>query len=716
MKVYILRIVFAYLIFTAFLSFFCGQASSQFVSRYDSLTNELYNAKEDTQKVKLYLRLSDRSRLTQKDVQISPDSLIAFANEGLLLATKLNLQIDVARFYKKIGVAKIYNQEYDTSFYYLNKALDILSTNENLALESEIYLFGGVSYGYKGDYASAIDWLTKGLNAAKKIGDKENIYQNLFSLGSNYKGLNDYEKAIDSYERSLAVAEDMEDTLYIGRALQAMAGIYRLKRDNYEKALKFYEKSLEYLEKSNYKLSMGVALSNMGLIFYKQNQIQKAIDFTKRALLIFENAGKKDKIASTQNHLAKYYSKIGNYKEAHRILTKNYEYFSEIGAKPNIADNLHSMGMLYSNWGKYNKALFAFKGSYNVYDNLGQKYDLIDLNKEISKVYERQNNYIKALEYYKHYSELNNSFFDEKMTNQLNELEVRYKTKEKQQQIELQESRLAQQEANLMRQKTIKNLLFGGIGALFAFIMVVGYAYIIKKNANLRIKSQKEEIETQAEYLKESNLILQQKALSAQMNPHFIYNTLNSVQSYILKNQRESSSLLLSKLAKLMRRILENSQYTLIALSEEVDALIFYLEIEQERFKNSFDYYIEIDEKIDAGSILVPPLIIQPFVENSIHHGLRPMSGMGNLKIEISKRDESLYIVIDDNGIGRQKAKEKKHSTKSLGTEITQQRLNINSSILGEGMNVKYFDKVKTNGKSDGTKVEITLPLNLTLK
>jgi ligand-binding sensor domain-containing protein len=202
-----------------------------------------------------------------------------------------------------------------------------------------------------------------------------------------------------------------------------------------------------------------------------------------------------------------------------------------------------------------------------------------------------------------------------------------------------------------------------------------------------------------------------QHALSAQMNPHFIYNSLNSVQYYILKNDPSTSNEYLSKLGDLMRRILDNSEHTTIPLKEEIFALSKYIELEQIRFHGDFEYEIKIDEKIDTEFIKVPPLIIQPYVENAIHHGLRPSNGKKKLKVHIFAQQKQIHIEIIDNGIGIEKAKELRSQSsvkfKSHGTNITHKRLMLFDQLYKNKMDVKIHEAYPESKENKGTKVEI---------
>jgi sensor histidine kinase YesM len=199
-------------------------------------------------------------------------------------------------------------------------------------------------------------------------------------------------------------------------------------------------------------------------------------------------------------------------------------------------------------------------------------------------------------------------------------------------------------------------------------------------------------------------------SLRAQMNPHFMFNSLNSINNFILKNDPDNASGYLTKFSRLMRLILDNSRNEWVLLENELKALELYIELEALRFDNAFDYRIEVTEDVNPEAVLVPPMIIQPYVENAIWHGLlhRKESG-GKLDIHIWKNGGMLNIEIEDNGIGREEAKKRKSKTatkqKSHGMEITSQRLEIVNKLYGVHASVAIKDVVNGMGESEGTVV-----------
>ena len=199
---------------------------------------------------------------------------------------------------------------------------------------------------------------------------------------------------------------------------------------------------------------------------------------------------------------------------------------------------------------------------------------------------------------------------------------------------------------------------------------------------------------------------LERSALQAQMNPHFIFNSLNSIQSFIMSNEKENAMVYLARFARLVRQNLRASSDSCVALDIEIAMLTNYMELEKMRFHKSFDYKISIEENIEAQEVIIPPLIIQPYVENAILHGMRQKKGDGLIELNFAQSEDLLHIQIKDNGPGIDTHKEKK-ATGSLGMSITQKRLAHLSKLSGNNFHID------TNSNSQGTTITIAIkPLN----
>jgi ligand-binding sensor domain-containing protein len=209
---------------------------------------------------------------------------------------------------------------------------------------------------------------------------------------------------------------------------------------------------------------------------------------------------------------------------------------------------------------------------------------------------------------------------------------------------------------------------------------------------------------------------IESQALRAQMNPHFIFNTLSSIQHYISSNETDAALKYLSRFAKLMRKIMDNTKQPMIAVSEELEALNLYLELEKMRFEKKFDYSFKIDETIYTNYDKIPSMLIQPYIENAIIHGLLPMQGNGKLTIELKKIKQTILCVIEDNGIGRKQSGEFKRNRvqqhKSMGMSITKERLELLNASLNSNISVEVIDLYE-NGIAAGTKVNLVIPLDV---
>jgi LytS/YehU family sensor histidine kinase len=205
--------------------------------------------------------------------------------------------------------------------------------------------------------------------------------------------------------------------------------------------------------------------------------------------------------------------------------------------------------------------------------------------------------------------------------------------------------------------------------------------------------------------------VLKHQAMNSLLSPHFIFNSLTSIQNYINTNNSLRASEYLAKFSRLIRMIIEKAAQSEISLHDELSRLTYYLELEKERFKHKFDYKINIDEDINTHEIMIPNMIIQPHVENCIIHGILPKNEHGTLTISFTRMaNRRFMITIEDDGIGLIKAKEHaKAGHKSLGTSTIQNILEINSKLSGKSQKVSMVDKSTLDASANGTLITIEL-------
>jgi hypothetical protein len=242
-------------------------------------------------------------------------------------------------------------------------------------------------------------------------------------------------------------------------------------------------------------------------------------------------------------------------------------------------------------------------------------------------------------------------------------------------------------------------------------LAVAGIAYAIYRN---RVNIIREREKTKTEFNKKVAEI-EMTALRAQMNPHFLFNCLNSINRYVLMSDQMTASEYLTRFAKLIRLILDNSKQDYVSLEDELEALDLYMQMESLRFEQCFIYNITVSDDINTRSLQVPPLLLQPFVENAIWHGLMNKEGQGHISITVEELEELLHITIEDDGVGREKAREYRASQavkrKSHGLQITTDRINILNKLNHSNARVQIIDLYDEERTPCGTKVIILLPI-----
>src|SRR5690606_14250394 len=255
--------------------------------------------------------------------------------------------------------------------------------------------------------------------------------------------------------------------------------------------------------------------------------------------------------------------------------------------------------------------------------------------------------------------------------------------------IGLREDAIAQ--ATMFRQRLII------YGLILVIVIIAVTSYFIFKNAQAS---------------RVANQLLALKSLRSQMNPHFIFNALTSVNQFIAINDEKAANKFLSEFSRLMRLVLENSQEDFIPLDKEQEIISLYLKLEHYRFRDKFDYEIEIDEGINAESQLIPPMLLQPYIENAVWHGLRYKEEKGFLSLQLRRHGRGLEVEITDNGIGRKRSGELKTINQrrqvSTGLKNIQERLNIINKVYQSSYRVSIEDLDPVNGA--GTRVRIHIP------
>ena len=279
---------------------------------------------------------------------------------------------------------------------------------------------------------------------------------------------------------------------------------------------------------------------------------------------------------------------------------------------------------------------------------------------------------------------------------------------------------------NAFWQVPIFYMHLGVISEIICLSLALSYKNKVVENQkltaeqSLQLEREQREIEAlrldlEKQELNRQMTSLRMRALRSQMNPHFLFNSLNAIQECIITNQTDAAVMYLAKFSKLVRLILENSDQQTIPLSREIETLKLYLDVESLRFTHSFSFDIDVKTDIDPVLISIPPMLVQPYAENAIWHGLLNKQGERILKITFESDDESLLVSIEDNGVGRKKSatfdSPMKKSKTSMGMKLTSERLDILNELNPDQAFVEIQDLMDAKGKAAGTCVKLTLPI-----
>jgi hypothetical protein len=372
-------------------------------------------------------------------------------------------------------------------------------------------------------------------------------------------------------------------------------------------------------------------------------------------------------------------------------------YFESASNRSEIASVYHLVGTVFAEQGKYKNALNYLNRSIDIRSQYGYIGGIYPSYKEIADVYKKTGNMKLAYQYLDMYSDYSDSARIVEVSAKIAELSELYRSEQRERLIAFQADSIELQRKE-KENTELRNIFQTYIIIGFIVLLALG-AFIIYnrwKQRNIR------QLQREAE--------MNQTLLRSQMNPHFVFNAMSVIQSYIYENDTKNSTKFLINFSKLMRLILENSSKEFIPLSTEIDILNKYLETQKLRFGDRFEYEITVNDQLLQEETVIPPMITQPFIENAIEHGqLHTIEG-GFIHVRFTKDEEMLHVMIEDNGIGRKGSRNNKKSAehKSMAMKITQDRINNLSykyKIQGR-MEMEDYDKEKETG----TLVNIYLP------
>jgi tetratricopeptide (TPR) repeat protein len=594
------------------------------------------------------------------DSLLSPFEKDSIKMKRVLETSKLKTYHEGASYaLNALGVINRNISNYDTSIKLHEEAKSFADKANNDELRIVSLNMLGVAYRRMDIIKPALDYHTEALKIAYAVINPSpivsyNIAVSQNSIGNIYLALQQYDIALIQFKKSLAIEEKADNKLGLAINYHNI-GYAEEGKGNLDNALANYEKSLYYNEAINSDIGRMICFNSIGGIYLKKENYKNAEPIIKDAL-------KKALALKDQFYIASSYINLGQLEIA-------LNQFSE--AEKNLKKGLD------------------VANSYNLNSSIAAS------SKLLSELNQRKGNYKTALEYYQNAVEIENTILTEKNLQYVNDIVIEYENENKNNQIKALAS---ENEAVRLRLERNKNLFWYSITGLF----LIGIALFIF-NRNRTLKQDKQ------------ILTLEQEMLRSQMNPHFIFNSLNSIKLYIINNEKENAVYYLNKFSKLIRKILIASKEKETTLKDELETMQLYMNIENIRFDNEIEFNITVDESINTEVTKVPSLVLQPFLENALWHGLSSKSDDKKIALNVFKNAlDHITVEIIDNGIGRIASKKindsKKLQQKSVGIDITKARL-ANFSKAFENSYSLIIDDLYENNVPLGTRVRLNIPI-----
>jgi two-component system, LytTR family, sensor kinase len=592
----------------------------------------------------------------------------------------------------------------------LSQALQIIEENLEYSIQEGYKIEQAQSYFILGKFneqlqnqSIAITNFKKARGIYKELGETSLEYELHHRIASLERSLNNNDAAIANHERALLLALKMKSKTKEINSTLLLGDLY-LEKKKLKKAESYYKEALKKSEKSNKTSFIVQAKIGLGKIAEQKGENATAEKYYTEAQSLAEK-NKLDDLANTSFYqLSEMYVNQNDISNNLEIQQQAYQYNQVNGNSNSILNTSVNLSQTYLEQGNNYEALKILNENSVHLNDEGNSDIKRDFIKTLSDVYDEEGLDQLAKFEAGRYQELVDSFNmnkqlkDEQLA-QKNEFLMNTENKmllmEKDREVNQKMIDVLQKEKEL-NNDTIKRQRNITIGLIAGFSLVAIMAFLLFRNSKQKQKA---------------NQLLVLKSLRSQMNPHFIFNSLNSVNSFISKQDERSANKYLAEFSKLMREVLECSQQDFISLSKEIEILRLYLNLEHFRFNSHFDFSFEIDPAIQTEEFQIPPMLLQPFIENAIWHGLRYKKEKGQLDVSFKQKENHIEIVISDNGIGRENSKKTKTlnqmKMKSTGIANVKNRLEIINDVFKKNLEISIEDMDKQSG--EGTIVQLKL-------
>jgi tetratricopeptide (TPR) repeat protein len=578
----------------------------------------------------------------------------------------------------------------------LNKvedALGISIATKDIFNEGKCYLFIGEINESIQEWKLASDNFTVAYERLKEAPETPEFLKILKGLANTSAKLNQYTAAIKYYNEALNLKSSRSEVNHI---LLSIAEVeYEQGRSN--EALKTLER-IQFGKVSDADLEARVQ-NLKARILAKKNDLgnsSRVLDNSLNSLSSESTVSpsQAQSIKQTKEEISEGLRGQQRYGEDIDLRNKSIAFNSNVKNMEEVAKDKLAISKSFEDLGETSSARRELEEAVAIADSINDAASKAQAYLALATFYERDGENKRALLAYKKYSEAVNS--TEKQIEAENEQREALIKKQREIESLSKEVSISQQQEKI-EQTTVSRQKIVIYGLILIIVIIATTSYFIYKNA---VAS------------KIANQLLALKSLRSQMNPHFIFNALNSVNHFIAQQDERTANKFLSEFSQLMRLVLENSQEDFIPLQKEQEILSLYLKLEHYRFRDKFEYTIDIDETINTDVMEVPPMLIQPYIENAVWHGLRYKDAMGHLLLKVRQDNDALLVEIHDNGIGRKQSaalktvNQKKHN--STGIKNIEERLKILNTVYKANYQVIIEDLPEGNG----TIVKISIPVN----
>ena len=634
------------------------------------------------------------------DVEYNLDSMEYYLNLSFLESKKINYIHGIAvTLFQKAGILNPTNN-FPKIEALAKESLQWYSHTNNKKYIEVAYFELGFAYFGQSIYDTAITIFQQSFEWAKKAGSYYWTLSPLDFIGQSYRESGKYDSAFYIFKQTLALTQHHEDVYGTSIEYTNMGDLYKAIED-YKTALTYYSEAFKIRERKNITVwdytiyAESFSLTNKldsALFYYNYFDSSKATTVDWRIFLISKG---------------EYFLLQKKYDPALEYFQKGLAINQQMNALDEIERALIDISQTYAD--KHNSiiALQYARQALNMAAQTKSREHVFKAYKIFYTIYDEQHNTDSAYFYYRKYIDMNNVLLSDQIKVKLAAYNYEQKISLLNEQDQLQNQQLKQS----IQQNTF--LIIG-------IISVLMLSFIIVRNVSLKRKNEKNsrelaENELQLQKLQSQQQLseLEMQTLRSQMNPHFIFNCLSSINRFILKNKTEEASDYLTKFSRLIRMVLNNSRQSFISLEDELETLRLYLEMERLRFKNSFDYSFTYNNSVEAESIFIPPLLLQPFAENAIWHGLMNKQDNGFLNFDFSVEEKLLICIITDNGVGRERAELLKSKSaekqKSMGLKITTKRLSLLNNNSSQQTFFTIEDLTDENGNAIGTRVHLKI-------